>query len=124
MWKIPFFTIMLATIFLGGCNWGNNANEETPMEDVGNDIRRGVDDVEDAVNPNRNDNTYDRDVNRSDNVNGVTPDATNPNSNADVNSTNGYDNLPNTNGTNGVEGNGVNGFVKEEKVIEDNVRTP
>lgn len=91
MWKIPVFTMILATMFLGGCNWGNEATNETPMEDVGNDIRRGVDDVEDAVTPDKNNDVYERDVNNNgtDNGKGVVPEVTNPNPNVDVNGTNG-----------------------------------
>lgn len=94
MWKIPLFTMLLATMFLGGCNWGNKAVEETPMNDLGNDIRRGVDDVEDAVTPDTNKDVYDRDVNgvhKDDAVieESVAPQVTNPNPNVDVNGTNG-----------------------------------
>ena len=58
-------TIILATAFLGGCNWGNNAVEDHPVREVENDVRRGVDDVEDALDPNNRDDAYDRN-----NVNG------------------------------------------------------
>lgn len=112
MWKMSFLTIILATVFLGGCNWGNNAANETPMEDVKNDVREGVNDVEDVVDPNRNHGVYDRDVNNNTrgtvndgtvndgtvNESTVMPEATTPGSNADVNGSNGYDNVPNANG--------------------------
>ncbi|MFJ7648950.1 hypothetical protein ACIQ1H_15510 [Lysinibacillus sp. NPDC097279] len=112
MWKMSFLTIILATVFLGGCNWGNNAANETPMEDVKNDVREGVNDVEDVVDPNRNHDVYDRDVNNNTrgtvndgtvndgtvNESTVMPEATTPGSNADVNGSNGYDNVPNANG--------------------------
>ncbi|WP_054767384.1 hypothetical protein [Lysinibacillus parviboronicapiens] len=126
MWKMSFFTIMLATVFLGGCNWGNNATEETPMEDVGNDIRRGVNDVENAVDPDHPNDVYnDRDVNGVDrgtvNDNNVIPEATTPGSNADVNSSNGYDNVPNANGVERNDDmNGTNG-ANNKDVIDDNV---
>ena len=86
MWKIPVFTMILATMFLGGCNWGNKAAEETPMDDLGNDISRGVNDVEDAVTPDKNRDVYERDVNNDGTVNekGVVPEVTNPNPNVDV----------------------------------------
>ena len=109
MWKIPVFTMILATMLLGGCNWGDNANEETPMNDLGNDIRQGVEDVEDAVTPGTN-----RDVNGvhengtinengvnnngTVNENGVVPEVRTPNNNVDVN------------------GNNVNGTIKEDIV--------
>lgn len=103
MWKIPLFTMILATMFLGGCNWGNRAADETPMNDLGNDVRRGVDDVEDAVTPGN-----DRDVNGVDrngtvnehgtvNENGVVPEVRTPNNNVDVNG-----NRSNVNDTNDV----------------------
>jgi len=125
MWKMSFLTIILATVFLGGCNWGNNAaNDETPMEGVKNDVRRGVNDVEDVVDPDTNNHgVYDRNVNNNNGTmndgtvndgttnngtvreNTVMPEATTPGSNADVNGSNGYDNVPNANGVNGVERN-------------------
>ncbi|MFJ7736065.1 hypothetical protein ACIQ2D_06925 [Lysinibacillus sp. NPDC097287] len=125
MWKIPLFTMILATMLLGGCNWGDKANEETPMNDLGNDIRQGVDDVEDAVTPDTNNDTYDRDVNGVDkngtvNDNGV-------NNNGAVN-----ENGVNNNGTvneNGVvpevrnpNVNGTNDVIKEDVVEEKVVR--
>ena len=123
MWKMSFLSIILATVFLGGCNWGNNA-AETPMENVKNDVKRGVNDVEDVVDPDRNDNVYDRNVNNGTVNDGtvndgtvrektVMPEATTPGSNADVNGTNGYDNVPNANGVNGVERN--NGTMREDR---------
>ncbi|EON74042.1 hypothetical protein ACMGD3_17080 [Lysinibacillus sphaericus] len=124
MWKMSFFTMILATVFLGGCNWGNNAADETPMEDTRNDIREGVNDVEDAIDPDRNDDVYDRDVNGDRgtvNDNNVIPDATAPGTNADMNGTNGVDNAPNANGVdrNNNNMNGTNG-VNNEDIIEDN----
>ncbi|MGE7842315.1 hypothetical protein ACQKNX_16095 [Lysinibacillus sp. NPDC093712] len=124
MWKMSFFTIILATIFLGGCNWGNNAANETPMENAKNDVRKGVNDVEDVVDPNRNHDVYDRNVNNNTrgtvnegtvNENTVMPEATTPGSNADVNGSNGYDNVPNANGVNGVERN--NNAVNERNTM-------
>ncbi|KOY83906.1 hypothetical protein I6G82_15470 [Lysinibacillus macroides] len=125
MWKMSFLTIILATVFLGGCNWGDRAVEDRPMRDVENDVRRGVDDVEDALEPNDRNGTYDRNVNGVDrgtiNENTTVPEATTPGSNADINSTNGYDNTPNANGVNGVERNdnvNNNNDVVDEKVNE------
>ncbi|MFJ5765991.1 hypothetical protein ACIP9C_11520 [Lysinibacillus sp. NPDC093210] len=129
MWKMSFFTIILATVFLGGCNWGNNAANDTPMNDVKNGVREGVNDVEDVVDPNRNHDVYDRDVNNNTrgtvndgtvnegtvNENTVMPEATTPGSNADVNGSNGYDNVPNANGVNGVERN--NNAVNERNTM-------
>lgn len=64
MWKILAFTMILATMLLGGCNSGNdNANQETPMEDVKNDVERGMNDVKDAVTPDTNNDMYNRDAN-------------------------------------------------------------
>ena len=121
MWKMSFLTIILATVFLGGCNWGNNAANETPMENVKNDVRRGVNDVEDVVDPNRN--VYDRNVHNNGTVNESTvmPEATTPGSNADLNGTNGYDNVPNANGVNGVE---RNDNTVNEKVNDRTMTTP
>lgn len=122
MWKMSFLAIILATVFLGGCNWGNNA--ATPMENVKNDVKRGVNDVEDVVDPNRNHDVYDRNVNNGTvnegtvRENTVTPKATTPGTNADVNGTNGYDNVPNANGVNGVE---RNGNTVKEKIVEEKV---
>jgi len=126
MWKMSFLTIILATVFLGGCNWGNNAaNDETPMTDLNRDVREGVNDVEDVIDPDNHD-VYDRNVNNNNgtvndgtvndgtvndgtvNENTVMPEATTPGSNADVNGSNGYDNVPNANGVNGVERNNNN----------------
>ncbi|MEK5329994.1 hypothetical protein [Lysinibacillus sp. FSL W8-0992] len=129
MWKMSFLTIILATVFLGGCNWGNNAANETPMENVKNDVREGVNDVEDVVDPNKNHDVYDRNVNNNTrgtvndgtvnegtvNENTVMPEATTPGSNADVNGSNGYDNVPNANGVNGVERN--NNAVNERNTM-------
>ncbi|WP_409367919.1 hypothetical protein [Lysinibacillus sp. 38-6] len=119
MWKMSFLTIILATVFLGGCNWGNNAANETPMTDLNRDVREGVNDVEDVVDPDRNHDVYDRNVNNGTVNDGTTnhgtvrentvmPEATTPGSNADVNGSNGYDNVPNANGVNGVERNNNN----------------
>lgn len=112
MWKMSFLAVVIATMFLGGCNWGNKAVEETPMHNVKNDVRRGVNDVVEPNNPN---GVYDnRDVNGNVNNNNVpnmtNPNVTNPNSNADVNGSNGYDHLPNENGTN---------RVKEDVIIKE-----
>ena len=116
MWKIPAFTMILATMLLGGCNWGNdNANQETPMEDVGNDIRNGVDDVkntvEDAVTPDTNNDVYNRDANGVNNngtmnENGVNNNGTVNDNNVEVPEVTN----PNVNGTNGT-------------VTEENVNT-
>ncbi|MFY0518379.1 hypothetical protein ACOMCU_11195 [Lysinibacillus sp. UGB7] len=94
------------------------------MEDTRNDIREGVNDVEDAIDPDRNDDVYDRDVNGDRgtvNDNNVIPDATAPGTNADMNGTNGVDNAPNANGVdrNNNNMNGTNG-VNNEDIIEDN----
>ncbi|MBD8519525.1 hypothetical protein [Lysinibacillus fusiformis] len=109
MWKMSFLTIILATVFLGGCNWGNRAVEDHPVRNAETDVRNGVDRVEDALDPNRRDDAYDRNVNGVErgtvNENTTLPEATTPGSNADINSTNGYDNVPNANGVNGVERN-------------------
>ena len=117
---MSFLTIILATVFLGGCNWGNNAaNDETPMTDLNRDVREGVNDVEDVVDPDRNHDVYDRNVNNGTVNDGTVndgtvrentgvPEATTPGSNADVNGSNGYDNVPNANGVNGVERNNDN----------------
>ena len=68
MWKIPAFTMILATMLLVGCNSGDdNANPNSPMEDVKNDVERGMNDVEDAVMPDTNNDVYNRDVNGVDN---------------------------------------------------------
>ncbi|MFJ7407802.1 MULTISPECIES: hypothetical protein [unclassified Lysinibacillus] len=129
MWKMSFFTIILATVFLGGCNWGNNAANETPMNDVKNGVREGVNDVEDVLDPDTNHDAYDRNVNNNNrgtvndgtvndgtvNENTVMPEATTPGSNADVNGSNGYDNVPNANGVNGVERN--NNAVNERNTM-------
>jgi hypothetical protein len=129
MWKMSFFTIILATVFLGGCNWGNNAANDTPMNDVKNGVREGVNDVEDVVDPDTNHDAYDRNVNNNNrgtvndgtvndgtvNENTVMPEATTPGSNADVNGSNGYDNVPNANGVNGVERN--NNAVNERNTM-------
>ena len=126
---MSFFTIILATVFLGGCNWGNNAANDTPMNDVKNGVREGVNDVEDVVDPDTNHDAYDRNVNNNNrgtvndgtvndgtvNENTVMPEATTPGSNADVNGSNGYDNVPNANGVNGVERN--NNAVNERNTM-------
>lgn len=125
MWKIPVFTMILATMLLGGCNWGDNANEETPMNDLGNDIRQGVDDVEDAVTPDTNNDTYDR------NVNGVDENGVNNNGTVNENGVNNNGTV-NENGVvpevrtpnNNVNGNNPNnnGVIKEDVVEEKVVR--
>ncbi|MFJ3388260.1 MULTISPECIES: hypothetical protein [Lysinibacillus] len=128
MWRMSFLAIILAALFLGGCNWGNRAVETRPAENVKHDVRRGVEKVEE-----RND-VYNRDVNGV-NRNTVLPEATTPGTtgprtttpgtttpgtttvpgtttpgtNADLNSTNGYNNVPNANG------------VVKEKVVEEKV---
>lgn len=124
MWKMSFLTVILfSALFLGGCNWGNRAVETRPAENVKHDVRRGVEKVEE-----RND-VYNRDVNGV-NRNTVLPEATTPGTtaprtttpgtttvpgtttpgtNADINSTNGYNNVPNANG------------VVKEKVVEEKV---
>ncbi|MCL1697475.1 MULTISPECIES: hypothetical protein [unclassified Lysinibacillus] len=124
MWKMSFLTVILfSALFLGGCNWGNRAVETRPVENVKHDVRRGVEKVEE-----RND-VYNRDVNGV-NRNTVLPEATTPGTtaprtttpgtttvpgtttpgtNADINSTNGYNNVPNANG------------VVKEKVVEEKV---
>ncbi|MEB2280014.1 hypothetical protein LAV73_08350 [Lysinibacillus xylanilyticus] len=128
MWRMSFLAIILAALFLGGCNWGNRAVETRPVENVKHDVRRGVEKVEE-----RND-VYNRDVNGV-NRNTVLPEATTPGTtgprtttpgttapgtttvpgtttpgtNADLNSTNGYNNVPNANG------------VVKEKVVEEKV---
>ncbi|WP_016991808.1 hypothetical protein [Lysinibacillus boronitolerans] len=128
MWKMSFLTIILATAFLGGCNWGNNAVEDHPVREAENDVRRGVDNVEDALDPNRRDNAYDRNnvngngVDRGTvNDNTTLPEATTPGSNADINSTNGYDNTPNANGVNGVERNDNMNGNNNNDVVDDKV---
>lgn len=119
MWKMSFLTILFATLFLGGCNWGNRAVEERPVENVKNDVRRGVDRVEDVVEPDRRHDVYDRNVNGVErgtvNESTVIPEATAPGTNADLNSTNGFDNAPNANG---VE---RNNNVNKENVVEEKV---
>ncbi|KUF35522.1 MULTISPECIES: hypothetical protein [Lysinibacillus] len=124
MWKMSFLTIILATVFLGGCNWGNNAVEDHPVRDVENDVRRGVDNVEDALDPNNRDDAYDRNVDGTNrgtvNENTTLPEATTPGSNADINSTNGYDNVPNANGVNGVERN--DNVNNNNDIVDDKVK--
>ncbi|AVK82710.1 hypothetical protein C3943_03640 [Lysinibacillus sp. B2A1] len=119
MWKMSFITILFATLFLGGCNWGNRAVEDRPVENAGNDVRRGVDKVEDTLDPDRRNDVYDRNVNGVErgtvNENRTIPEATTPGTNADLNGTNGYDNVPNANG---VE---RNDNVIKENVVEEKV---
>ncbi|MGE7998536.1 hypothetical protein ACQKOF_07645 [Lysinibacillus sp. NPDC093190] len=127
MWRMSFLAIILATVFLGGCNWGNKAVETRPVENVKHDVRRGVEDV---VEPTRRNDVYNRDVNGV-NRNTVLPEATTPGTtttprtttpgtttvpgtttpgtNADLNGTNGYNNVPNANG------------VVKEKIVEEKV---
>ncbi|MFJ7185482.1 hypothetical protein [Lysinibacillus xylanilyticus] len=135
MWRMSFLAIILAALFLGGCNWGNKAVETRPVENVKHDVRRGVDRVEDVVEPSRRNDVYNRDVNGV-NRNTVLPEAaapgtttprtttpgtttapgtttvprtTMPGTNADLNGTNGYNNVPNANG------------VVKEKIVEEKV---
>ena len=119
MWKMSFLTIILATVFLGGCNWGNRAVEDHPVRDAETDVRNGVDRVEDALDPNNRNDAYDRNVNGVErgtvNENTTLPEATTPGSNADINSTNGYDNVPNANGVE-RKNNVIKENVVEEKV--------
>jgi len=116
---MSFITILFATLFLGGCNWGDRAVEDRPVENAENDVRRGVDRVEDALDPNDRDDAYDRDVIGNDrgtvNENRTIPEATTPGTNADLNGTNGFDNVPNANG---VE---RNDNVNEENMVEEKV---
>ena len=118
MWKMSFLTIILATVFLGGCNWGNNAANETPMEDVRNDVQRGVNDVEDVLDPDRDYDAYDRNVNdgtvneNTVNENKVMPESTTPGTNPNINGTNNNGNVPNANG-------GVNGVERNDNTVND-----
>lgn len=118
MWKIPAFTMILATMLLGGCNWGNdNANQETPMEDVKNDVERGMNDVEDAVTPDTNNDMYNRDVN------GVNENGT-VNDNSMYNNGTTNDNNGTVNDNNVVpEGNNNNtdGTVKENNNVHEDM---
>ncbi|WP_374963874.1 hypothetical protein [Lysinibacillus sp. RS5] len=115
MWKMSFLAIILATVFLGGCNWGNKAVEERPAENVKNDVQRGVDKVEDVVDPDRKHDVYNRDVNGTVMPEATTPGTTAPRTNTDLNGTNGYNNVPNANGVD------RNGNVIKEKVVEEKV---
>ncbi|MGY3187938.1 hypothetical protein [Lysinibacillus sp. TE18511] len=120
MWKMSFLAIILATVFLGGCNWGNEAVEDRPAENVKNDVQRGVDKVEDVVDPDRKHDVYDRDVNGTVMPEATTPGTTAPRTtapgtNTDLNGTNGYNNVPNANGVD------RNGNVIKEKVVEEKV---
>lgn len=122
MWKMSFLAIILATVFLGGCNWGDEAVEDRPAEDVNNDVRQGVDKVEDALDPNDTDDAYDRDARDIDrgtdgtvNENIPLPEATTPGVNTDLNGTNGFNNVPNANGVD------RNGNVINEKGVEEKV---
>ena len=129
---MSFLAIILATVFLGGCNWGNEAVEDRPADDVKNDVRQGVDKVEDALDPNDTNDAYDRDARDIDrgtngtvNENIPLPEATTPGTtapgttapgtNTDLNGTNGYNNVPNANGVD------RNGNVIKEKVVEEKV---
>ncbi|MGE7943056.1 hypothetical protein ACQKNB_13295 [Lysinibacillus xylanilyticus] len=125
MWKMSFLAIILATVFLGGCNWGNKAVEERPAENVKHDVQRGVDKVEDVVEPARKHDVYDRNVNGTVMPEATTPGTTVPRTtapgttvpgtNTDLNGTNGYNNVPNANGVD------RNGNVIKEKVVEEKV---
>ncbi len=122
---MSFLAIILATVFLGGCNWGNKAVEERPAENVKNDVQRGVDKVEDVVEPARKHDVYNRDVNGTVMPEATTPGTTvprttapgttTPGTNTDLNGTNGYNNVPNANGVD------RNGNVIKEKVVEEKV---
>ena len=70
---MSFLAIILAALFLGGCNWGNKAVETKPVENVKYDVRKGVDKVEDVVDPTKRHDVYNRDVNGT-----VIPEATTP----------------------------------------------
>jgi len=111
MWRMSFLAIILAALFLGGCNWGNRAVETRPAENVKEDVRRGVDRVEDAVEPNRRNDVYDRNVNDV-NRNNVLPESTTP----------GTTTVPGTvtPGTTTTPGTHTTGEVKE-KIVEEKV---
>ncbi|MEQ6356119.1 hypothetical protein ABNX05_15945 [Lysinibacillus sp. M3] len=115
MWRMSFLAIILAALFLGGCNWGNRAVEDRPADnnvnnDVKNDVRRGADRVEDALDPSRN-GDYDRDVNDA-NRNNILPESTTP----------GTTTTPGTvtPGTTTTPGTNTTGEVKE-KIVEEKV---
>lgn len=127
MWRMSFLAIILAALFLGGCNWGNRAVETRPAENVKHDVRRGVDKVEDVVEPSRRNDVYNRDVNGV-NRNTVLPEATTPGTTTTPRTTTpGTTTVPGTtttpgtnadlNSTNTVPNNGV---VKE-KIVEEKV---
>lgn len=120
MWKIPLFTMILATMFLGGCNWGNRAAEETPMNDLGNDIRQGVEDVEDAVTPGTNRDVNGVPENGTINENGVNNNGTinenGVNNNGTVNENGVVPEVRTPNNNVDVNGNNVNGTIKEDIV--------
>ncbi|GAB0168965.1 hypothetical protein LSPCS325_24020 [Lysinibacillus sp. CTST325] len=119
MWRMSFLAIILAALFLGGCNWGNKAVETRPVENVKHDVRRGVEKVEDVVEPSRR--------------NTVLPEATTPGTTVPRTTTPGTTTVPGTtvpgttttpgtnadlNGTNNVPN--ANGVVKE-KIVEEKV---
>ncbi|MEY9971951.1 hypothetical protein ABH966_002324 [Lysinibacillus sp. RC46] len=127
MWRMSFLAIILAALFLGGCNWGNRAVETRPAENVKHDVRRGVEKVEDVVEPSRRNDVYNRDVNGV-NRNTVLPEATAPGTTTPRTTTPGTTTVPGTtttpgtnadlNGTNTVPN--ANGVVKE-KIVEEKV---
>jgi len=121
---MSFLAIILAALFLGGCNWGNRAVETRPVENVKHDVRRGVENV---VEPTRRNDVYNRDVNGV-NRNTVLPEAATPGTITTPRTTTpGTTTVPGTtttpgtnadlNGTNTVPNNGV---VKE-KIVEEKV---
>ncbi|MGE8033448.1 MULTISPECIES: hypothetical protein [unclassified Lysinibacillus] len=114
MWRMSFLAIILAALFLGGCNWGNRAVETRPVENVKEDVRRGVDRVEDVVEPNRRNDVYDRNVN---NRNTVLPEATTPGTTTVPGTTTPGTVTP---GTTTTPGTHTTGEVKE-KIVEEKV---
>jgi len=124
---MSFLAIILAALFLGGCNWGNRAVETRPAENVKHDVRRGVEKVEDVVEPSRRNDVYNRDVNGV-NRNTVLPEATAPGTTRPGTTTVPGTTVPGTtttpgtnadlNGTNTVPN--ANGVVKE-KIVEEKV---
>ena len=100
MWKKMLPLVVLSGILLVGCN-NNGAvpnNNETPMEDIGDDARQWNNDVERNVEDRNNDNG-------NTNNNGET-NGTNNGMNTDGNNTNGEN-------TNGIDNN------PEVDIIED-----
>lgn len=116
MWRMSFLAIILAALFLGGCNWGNRAVETRPAENVKEDVRRGVDRVEDTVNPNRRNDVYDRNVNDV-NRNTTLPEATTPGTTTVPGTTTPGTVTP---GTTTTPGTHTTGEVKE-KIVEEKV---